>query len=104
MSGLNCRGKHGCGGLVIAVAIVTYLQVPGPFAQTRSGKGQARSGQQLYQAACAACHGSDGRGATQAMTGLETPLPDFTDCRFASREPSADWMAVVHEGGPGVTG
>ena len=34
------------------------------------------------------------------MTGLETPLPDFTDCRFASREPSADWMAVVHEGGP----
>jgi hypothetical protein len=28
------------------------------------------------------------------------PLPDFTDCRFATREPDADWLAVVHDGGP----
>jgi hypothetical protein len=28
------------------------------------------------------------------------PLPDFTDCNFAVREPSADWLAVAHDGGP----
>jgi mono/diheme cytochrome c family protein len=101
MCGLNYRVKHEYGGLVMTVAImVSYLQVPGLFAQTQQIGKTARSGQQLYQAACAACHGSDGRGAAQAMTGLETPLPDFTDCRFASREPSADWIAVVHQGGP----
>ncbi len=98
---MNFWIKHGCGGLVMTVAImVAYLQVPGLFAQTQQIGKTARSGQQLYKTACAACHGSDGRGAAQAMTGLETPLPDFTDCRFASREPSADWMAVVHQGGP----
>jgi len=32
--------------------------------------------------------------------GLETPLPDFTSCNFASREPDADWVAVAHRGGP----
>jgi hypothetical protein len=28
------------------------------------------------------------------------PLPDFTECTFATREPDADWIAVAHEGGP----
>ncbi len=26
--------------------------------------------------------------------------PDFTDCSFATPEPDADWMAVMHDGGP----
>jgi hypothetical protein len=55
---------------------------------------------EIYQAACAACHGSDGTGASPALVGFDVPLPDFTDCSFASREPAADWFAVVHEGGP----
>jgi hypothetical protein len=32
--------------------------------------------------------------------GFETPLPDFTDCAFATPEPDADWTAIVHQGGP----
>jgi len=32
--------------------------------------------------------------------GFATPLPDFTDCSFASREPDADWIGVAHAGGP----
>jgi mono/diheme cytochrome c family protein len=99
MNALKSWVKHEFAGLVIILVVVTYLQVPGLFAQTQRNGQAPRSGQQLYQAACAACHGSDGRGAAQAATGLETPLPDFTDCRFASREPAAEWMAVVHEGG-----
>jgi len=59
-----------------------------------------RSGAELYLAACAHCHGRDGRGATAERLRLPVPLPDFTDCRFAAREPDEDWAAVVHEGGP----
>jgi mono/diheme cytochrome c family protein len=58
------------------------------------------SGRALYRVSCAACHGADGRGASAAMVGFDTPLPDFTDCNFASREADADWATVVAEGGP----
>ena len=58
------------------------------------------SGEALYQGACAACHGRHGRGMPQPSVGFELPLPDFTDCQFANREPDQDWLAVSHEGGP----
>jgi mono/diheme cytochrome c family protein len=58
------------------------------------------TGAELYRAACASCHGATGRGAPPSMRGFDVPVPDFTDCRFASREPVADWMIVAHEGGP----
>lgn len=54
----------------------------------------------VYRAACAACHGADGRGALPEKLGLEIAVPDFTDCEFAPREPDQDWLAVIHEGGP----
>jgi hypothetical protein len=56
--------------------------------------------EEVYRAACATCHGRDGRGAPQTSVGFDAPLPDFTDCSFASAEPDPDWFAVVHEGGP----
>jgi mono/diheme cytochrome c family protein len=59
-----------------------------------------RTGAELYSAACAACHGPDGRGHSQSRVGFDTPLPDFTDCSFATPEPDADWAAVVAHGGP----
>jgi len=52
------------------------------------------AGRGLYRDACANCHGVDGTGVSNVRLGLETPLPDFTDCNFASREPDADWVAV----------
>lgn len=54
----------------------------------------------VYQRACANCHGSDGRGNEPSMLAFATPLPDFSDCNFATREPAADWVAVAHQGGP----
>jgi len=56
--------------------------------------------EQLYQLACASCHGPDGRGTPQGGVSFDMPLPDFTDCSFASREPDSDWLAVTHDGGP----
>lgn len=56
-----------------------------------------RSGGELWDAACASCHGADGRGAVES--GVTVPLPDFTDCGFNTREPDSDWRAVVMDGG-----
>jgi mono/diheme cytochrome c family protein len=65
-----------------------------------SGQGTVVAGRDLYTAACVNCHGADGRGVAEAVVGFADPLPDFTDCSFASREAAADWYAVVHQGGP----
>jgi mono/diheme cytochrome c family protein len=66
----------------------------------QDGSSTPRTPATLYQAACASCHGADGRGAARGQVGFEDPLPDFTDCSFATREPNADWLAVTHSGGP----
>jgi hypothetical protein len=54
----------------------------------------------MYEAACAACHGSDGRGTPALASEYPRVPPDFSDCSFATREPAADWVAVSHAGGP----
>jgi len=61
---------------------------------------QDTSGRALYGAGCASCHGVDGAGGGRGGVAFTIPVPDFTDCSFSSREPDADWIAVVHEGGP----
>jgi len=65
-----------------------------------SAQEQARTGAELYREACANCHGLDGAGSPSANALLPVPVPDFTDCNFASREPDADWGAIIHSGGP----
>jgi len=59
-----------------------------------------RSDAEVFAWACAACHGAGGTGAPQSQVGFDTPLPDFTECTFATREPDADWFAIGHAGGP----
>jgi mono/diheme cytochrome c family protein len=64
------------------------------------------SGEEIYRQACAACHRSDGAGQPQSVVGFALPLPnghdfpDFNDCATNTVEPLADWIAVVHRGGP----
>jgi mono/diheme cytochrome c family protein len=64
------------------------------------------TGEQVFVAACATCHGMDGKGSPQSVVGFELPLPnghdfpDLTDCSINTVEPLADWMAVAHRGGP----
>lgn len=57
------------------------------------------SGEDLYRAGCVSCHGPDGKGQPRSVVGFDTPLPDFTDCGFATPEADLDWSAVVHKGG-----
>jgi mono/diheme cytochrome c family protein len=87
--------SHHTRGAISIVALAAG--VTSAAAQTASS---SPSGAELYKAACAACHGIDGRGTSPTMLGFDTPVPDFTDCSFSTVEPDADWMAVSHDGGP----
>lgn len=79
----------------VAVILAGCVVLAGPARAQQGMDGKA-----LYEAGCASCHGSDGRGAPRERVAFDTPVPDFTDCSFASREPDADWVAVAHQGGP----
>lgn len=58
----------------------------------------ADEGKELYEAACASCHGLDGRGAPEG-TAITVPLPDFTDCSFVTAETMGNWIALAVHGG-----
>jgi mono/diheme cytochrome c family protein len=83
----------------VFVLLACALLVPWPAA-ARGADTRDSKGREIYAAACAACHGLDGRGAAEERVGFDTPLPDFTDCGFASPETAADWSAIVRDGGP----
>lgn len=80
---------------VTALAALAWLA-----AQPAALEAQSQSGRQIYEAACAACHGRDGRGQPAVDSAYPIAPPDFTDCRFAPREAAGDWVAVSHDGGP----
>ena len=83
---------------VCASAFVSLFLISPAAAQTTK---RDRSGEEVFRAACAACHGPDGKGAPLSQVGFDDPpLPDFTDCSFNTPEVAADWFAIAHEGGP----
>ena len=87
---------------VLGLALVLAVTVPAPASaapqQLVSSHDRTPAG--VYRFACQGCHGPDGRGTPQSTTALPLPVPDFTDCNFAAREPDSDWLAIIHEGGP----
>lgn len=88
-------------GWGVAAGVATLVLILfGAGSASAQTKAALDSGESVYRAACAACHGPDGRGAPQLTVGFDVPLPDFTDCSYNSREAAADWFAIGHEGGP----
>ena len=59
-----------------------------------------RSGRDVYESVCVACHGPNGRGGVNLELEKVAKPPDFTDCAFAAREPDRGFLAVAHDGGP----
>ncbi len=93
LSGL--RARVAAAGLMVLASLST----PQAARAAQAAQG-APDGMALYEAGCASCHGSDGRGAPPERIAFDDPLPDLTDCSFASREPDADWIIVSKAGGP----
>src|SRR5262245_26497026 len=65
------------------------------------GAAAESAGKDTYADACASCHGADGRGAP-AGTAITVPLPDFTDCKFITREGDGNWRYLIAHGGAGL--
>jgi mono/diheme cytochrome c family protein len=92
--------------LLLGIALVFVTSIAASARQQPVPNGVAgplqagRSAEDVYRDGCVTCHGPDGKGSPRAVVGFEVPLPDFTDCAFASGEPDPDWFAVIHEGGP----
>jgi hypothetical protein len=62
----------------------------GTLGHTFDAGGQTRTAREVYQFACAACHGSNGSGAPTVESGYPLAPPDFSDCNFSTREPGVD--------------
>jgi mono/diheme cytochrome c family protein len=85
---------------MIAIAAIVGLLLLDTRLDAQSVDRSAMRGPELYQAACAACHGSDGRGQPIAVRGFDVDPPDFTDCGLTTPEADLDWVSVIHQGGP----
>ena len=85
---------------VIALALLILCAYGASGAQGTALQGLT-SGEQLFQAGCAGCHGPDGAGMPDATVGFEKPatFPDFSGCDQSTPEFEAGWRAVIHDGG-----
>ena len=105
LEGTKARRHKVLLGLGLCVFVTSCLcakavGASGAVAQKTTAAAGSRTGGELYKAACATCHGLDGRGNPKSHVGFDLALPDFTDCSFATPEADADWFAIVHQGGP----
>lgn len=86
--------------LVFALAGVTAWA---PAQNTPLAKLKLNTGAEIYQAACVACHGPDGKGMPDTTVAFDKPktFPDFTQCDQTTPELNKDWKATVRDGGAG---
>lgn len=89
-------------GLRVTVAVLVVAAIAGPctWALDQPAR-RAQLGQQVYEQACLACHGSTGSGAPQALLGFHRPssFPNFSQCSTTAPEYTRDWRAVIVNGG-----
>jgi len=79
------------------------LSVATSVAAGQSATRALTTGEAIYQAGCAGCHGPNGQGMPDTTIGFDKPatFPDFSDCRSTTPELDVDWRATIHAGGQG---
>jgi hypothetical protein len=80
--------------------VVLFGLAAAPASEAGQDAAHPRTGKQVYETVCIACHGPNGRGGVNLELEKTIKPPDFTDCAFANREPDRGFLAVAHAGGP----
>ncbi len=90
-----------CG--VLAVLAFACLALRASAQDTTSAALKLDTGKEIFEAACVACHGHDGKGMPDTTVGFEKPrtFPDFTRCDQTTPELNVDWKATIRDGGHG---
>jgi mono/diheme cytochrome c family protein len=91
----------------LSAALLVFLACPSVTLSAQNPTAPAAhaltSGEAIYQAGCAGCHGATGQGAPATSTMFDRPetFPDFTDCAGTTPELDIDWKATIALGGHG---
>jgi len=96
------RKKSQLAAIATLTALLIAFAADVFFGQVRSSSTlRLDSGEQIYKAACMACHGPDGKGTPKTISAFEPPrtFPDFTQCNQTTPEPNTAWKAVITNGG-----
>src|SRR5690242_9539611 len=90
-------------GRVFVAAVLCAISAPAPMAFGQEGARNLTTGREIFRAACAGCHGGDGKGAPDTQVGFQKPetFPDFTACDQTTPEREVDWRATIQQGGHG---
>jgi mono/diheme cytochrome c family protein len=89
---------------ILLASACSLLSAVGANAQTAvRTAGGLRSGDAIFRAGCAGCHGANGEGAPQTSTMFDRPstFPTFSDCAGTTPELDVDWKATITQGGHG---
>ncbi|MGZ4789211.1 MAG: c-type cytochrome [Terriglobales bacterium] len=90
--------------LVLLCALVVSVPAILLMAQYSSGSFHAdpKRGETIWKSACVACHGADGRGMAETISGFKKPdtFPDFTRCDQTTPETDLAYKDVITSGGP----
>ena len=91
-------------GLAACPLLLLLLMV---WSQITMGQDEPRAlevhgGKAIYEAACAACHGTHGEGTPQSIAGFDQPdsFPHFNKCDETTPEFTRDYKATIRDGGP----
>jgi hypothetical protein len=88
--------------VLLAGLVLAGVTAPAPAQNVKSAT-KLDSGKAIYQAACVACHGTDGKGMPDTTVAFKKPstFPDFTQCSQTTPELDKDWEATILYGGAG---
>jgi mono/diheme cytochrome c family protein len=83
------------------ISVVCLLATRPHAGLAQEGARDLKTGRDIFQAACAGCHGPDGSGAPDTQVGFTKPdtFPDFSGCDQSTPEREIDWRATILDGG-----